>query len=49
MALAALFLLAGMLAAELALFGVDAAGMAGVALLVLAAVLLGRQRGYLST
>lgn len=49
MALAVLFLLAGMLAAEFALLGVDAAGVAGVALLVLAAVLLLRQRGDLST
>jgi len=48
MALAVLFLLAGMLAAELALFGVDVAGLAGAALLLVAAVLLGRRRDDLT-
>lgn len=48
MALAVLFLLAGMLAAEVALFGVDAAGVAGAALLVVAAVLLTRRRDDLT-
>ena len=48
MALAVLFLLAGMLAAELALLGVDAAGLAGVALLVVAAVVLTWRRDDLT-
>ena len=48
MALAVLFLLAGMLAAEIALFGVDAAGLAGAVLLAGAAVLLLRRRDELS-
>jgi uncharacterized membrane protein YbaN (DUF454 family) len=48
MALAVLFLLAGMLAAELALFGVQAAGIAGAALLVIAAALLTRRRDDLT-
>jgi hypothetical protein len=49
MALAVLFLLVGMLAAELALFGVDAAGVAGALLLVVAALLLVRQRDDLTS
>ena len=44
MALAVLFLLAGMLATEVALFGVDAAGVAGALLLVVAAALLVARR-----
>ncbi|HVF32750.1 MAG TPA: hypothetical protein VM933_06925 [Acidimicrobiales bacterium] len=44
MALAVLFLLAGMLATELALFGVDAAGVAGALLLAGAAALLAARR-----
>lgn len=44
MALAVLFLLAGMLATEVALFGVDAAGIAGALLLVVAAALLVARR-----
>lgn len=44
MALAVLFLLTGMLAAELAVVGVDAAGLLGVALLVVAAAILTRNR-----
>lgn len=48
MALAVLFLLAGMLAAEIALFGVDAAGIAGAVLLTVAAVLLTRRRDDLT-
>lgn len=48
MALAVLFLLVGMLAAELALFGIDAAGLAGAVLLVVAAVLLTRRRDDLT-
>jgi hypothetical protein len=44
MALAVLFLLAGMLAAEVSLFGVQAAGVIGAALLVLAALVLLRNR-----
>jgi len=48
MALAVLFLLAGMLAAELALFGVQTAGIAGAALLVVAAALLARRRDDLT-
>jgi hypothetical protein len=47
-ALAVLFLLSGILAAELALMGVDAAGMAGVALLAVAAALLLRDRDTLT-
>ncbi len=47
MALAVLFLLAGMLGTELALFGIDAAGVAGAALLATAAVLLVRNRSLL--
>lgn len=48
MALAVLFLLAGMLAAEIALFGVEVAGLAGVALLGLAVVVLVRRRNDLT-
>ena len=48
MALAVLFLLAGMLAAEVALFGVDVAGIAGAALLTIAAALLLRKRDELT-
>lgn len=48
MALAVLFLLVGMLATEVALFGVDAAGVAGAALLVVAAVVLVRHRDDLT-
>jgi hypothetical protein len=48
MALAVLFLLAGMLAAEVALFGVQAAGVVGAALLAVAAWLLARQREELT-
>ena len=48
MALAVLFLLAGMLAAEVALLGVDAAGLAGAALLAIAAFVLVRRRDELS-
>ena len=44
MALAVLFLLVGMLFAELSLFGLDAAGMAGALLLCVAAMLLVRNR-----
>ena len=44
MALAVLFLLAGIFAAEVALFGIDVAGIAGVALLAMAALLLVRNR-----
>jgi hypothetical protein len=44
MALAVLFLLVGMLMAELALFGIDAAGLAGALLLAVAALLLSRNR-----
>lgn len=49
MALAVLFLLAGMLAAEVALLGVQAAGFVGVALLAVAAWLLARRRDELTT
>jgi hypothetical protein len=48
MALAVLFLLAGMLATELALFGVDAAGVAGALLLAVAAFVLVRRRDDLT-
>jgi hypothetical protein len=48
MALAVLFLLAGMLAAEVALFGVQAAGLVGAALLAVAALLLVRRRDDLT-
>lgn len=48
MALAVLFLLVGMLAAELALFGVQAAGLAGAVLLVFAAIVLVRHRDDLA-
>ena len=48
MALAVLFLLAGMLAAEVALFGVHAAGVVGAALLAVAAMLLVRRRDDLT-
>ena len=48
MALAVLFLLAGTLAAEIALFGVDAAGVAGAALLAVAALLLAKTRRAIS-
>ena len=44
MALAVLFLLTGMLAAELALFGLDGAGVLGAALLAVAALVLLRNR-----
>ena len=44
MALAVLFLLVGMLAAELALFGVDIAGVLGAVLLAVAALVLLRNR-----
>lgn len=44
MALAVLFLLTGTLAAEVALFGIDVAGVAGAALLATAALLLVRNR-----
>lgn len=48
MALAVLFLLSGMLAAEIALLGVDAAGIAGSVLLSLAALMLVRSRSALA-
>lgn len=48
MALAVLFLLAGMLAAEVALFGVQAAGVVGAVLLAVAALLLVRRRDDLT-
>lgn len=48
MALAVLFLLAGMLAAEVALLGVQAAGLVGAGLLAVAALLLVRRRDDLS-
>lgn len=44
MALAVLFLLVGMLLAELSLFGLDAAGLAGALLLAIAALLLVKNR-----
>lgn len=44
MALAVLFLLAGMLAAELAVFGIQSAGVAGALLLAVAALLLAHNR-----
>ena len=47
MALAVLFLLVGMLFAELSLFGLDAVGLAGALLLVVAALLLARNREML--
>lgn len=47
MALAVLFLLVGMLLAELSLFGLDVAGMAGALLLAVAALLLARNRDLL--
>ena len=47
MALAVLFLLTGMLLAELSLFGVEAAGVAGALLLAVAALLLVRRREVL--
>ena len=47
MALAVLFLLVGMLLAELSLFGLDAAGLAGALLLAVAALLLARNRDLL--
>ena len=47
MALAVLFLLVGMLLAELSLFGLDAAGVAGALLLAVAAWLLARNRDLL--
>lgn len=46
-ALAVLFLLVGMLFAELSLFGLDAAGIAGALLLAVAALLLVRNRELL--
>ena len=48
MGLAVLFLLVGMLATELALFGVDAAGLVGAALLVVAAAMLVRRKDDLT-
>ena len=48
MAVAVLFLLVGMLAAEVALLGVDAAGVAGAVLLVVAAAVLVRRRDELT-
>lgn len=48
MALAVLFLLCGILAAELALFGVRSAGVMGALLLGLAALVLARQRQEIS-
>ena len=47
MALAVLFLLVGMLFAELSLFGLDAAGLAGALLLAVAAALLAKNRSLL--
>jgi hypothetical protein len=47
MALAVLFLLAGMLAAELSLFGLESVGLAGALLLAVAAGLLARNRDLL--
>ena len=44
MALAVLFLLVGMLFAELSLFGVDGLGIAGAGLLAIAAFVLIRNR-----
>jgi hypothetical protein len=49
MALAVLFLLAGMLLTEVAVLGVDVAGVAGAALLVIAAAVLVRRRSDLTT
>jgi hypothetical protein len=43
-ALAVFFLLGGMLFTEVALLGIDAAGLTGALLLAVAAVLLARQR-----
>lgn len=48
MALAVLFLLCGILAAEIALFGVRSAGLIGALLLGLAAVVLASQREEIS-
>ncbi len=48
MALAVLFLLTGILAAEIALFGFEVAGMIGALLLALAAVVLVWQRNSIS-
>ena len=48
MALAVLFLLSGMLATEMALLGLDAAGIAGAVLLALAALVLVRNRSTLA-
>lgn len=48
MALVVLFLLTGMLAAEIALLGVQSAGLAGAVLLTTAAVLLVRRRDDLT-
>jgi uncharacterized membrane protein YbaN (DUF454 family) len=48
MALAVLFLLAGMLLAELAVVGVHAAGVAGAALLLIAALVLVRRKDDLT-
>ena len=48
MALAVLFLLVGMLFAELALFGLDGVGLAGALLLCVAAALLVRNRSMIS-
>ena len=47
MALAVLFLLVGMLMAELSLFGLDGAGVAGALLLAVAAALLVRNRSMI--
>lgn len=48
MALAVFFLLCGMLAAEVALFGVQAAGLVGALLLAGAAMLLVKNRNAIS-
>jgi hypothetical protein len=48
-ALAVLFLLAGMLLAEVAVLGVHVAGLAGAALLMVAALVLVRRRSDLTT
>lgn len=48
MALAVLFLLCGMLAAELTLFGIEGAGLVGALLLAVAAIVLVRRRQEIS-
>lgn len=48
MALAVLFLLCGILAAEVALFGVQSAGLVGALLLVGAALILVKNRDAIS-